>query len=302
MRPLFTLLILLQTALTSFAEFKFPPGVYREGQLDEAMNEATKQKKPLYLVMGEETRTEENHQDLLQEELKAGSDWSVVVFITLSNQFSLPPPMLAVLTKGYPPMVFVATPEGDKIFKVISQPKRNDPTAPLITAPVMRKHLRLEIAACKPEIAAWFAAKPPHGPELPGEREFTWPKARGNTGEIGVFDKLKDEKVYFRGTPETIYSGTPINDFKPATVRYLRYITGTGAAAKPAEPAKPAPAVEKWTNAQGKTIEAAFLSLKDGKVKLRTAAGKEHLLALNTLSAESQKRAKELAGGEAKKE
>lgn len=79
----------------------------------------------------------------------------------------------------------------------------------------MRKHLRREITASKPEIAAWFAAKPPHGPELPGDRKLSWPKALGNTAEEGVFDKLKDGKVYFRGGPESIYSGTPIGDYNP---------------------------------------------------------------------------------------
>ena len=38
-----------------------------------------------------------------------------------------------------------------------------------------------------------------------------------------------------------------------------------------------------------------FVSLKDGKVTLKTPAGKEHILALDTLSAESQARARELA-------
>ena len=56
MRSLFSFLILLLTVLPSLAEFKFPPGVYQLAQLDEAMNAATKQKKPLYLVYGDETR------------------------------------------------------------------------------------------------------------------------------------------------------------------------------------------------------------------------------------------------------
>lgn len=186
------LLLLLLTRMTALAEFKFPAGVFRIAQLNDAMNEAAKQKKPLFFVHSDETYTRSQMPELLQDALKAGNDWSVTVFVSLSETYSLPPPVLSAPKGGYLPIVFISTPEGDKVFKVIMPP-----TSP-ITPQAMRKHVRAEINACKPEIAAWFAAKPPHGPELPGDKKLIWPM-KGNTGREEVFLKVKNEKLYFRG-------------------------------------------------------------------------------------------------------
>ena len=289
-------LILLLTTVTAIAEFKFPAGVFRVAQLDEAMNEAAKQRKPLFVVHGDENHTPD-HQDLLRELLKAGSDWSVTVFISLKEEFSMPPLLLSGRSAS-PPMAFICSPESDKIWKVIAEP--HNPSVEPVTPSTMRKHVRREIEPCKPEIAAWFAAKPPHGPELPGNKKLIWPHADGKSAVQGIFGKVEDGKLYYRNSPDTPETGTPLTDFHPATVRYVRYISGAGTRTKETEP--PAPALEKWTNAQGKALEAAFIRLKDGKVTLRTAAGKEHTLALDSLSAESQARARQLAGGGTKKD
>ena len=135
---------------------------------------------------------------------------------------------------------------------------------------------------------------------MPGNKKLTWPHADGKSAVQGIFDKVEDEKLYYRISPGGPVTDTPLTEFHPATVRYLRYISGAGTRTKETEP--PAPALEKWTNAQGKALEATFIRLKDGKVTLRTAAGKEHTLALDSLSAESQARARQLAGESPKKD
>ncbi|WP_395740504.1 c-type cytochrome domain-containing protein [Prosthecobacter sp.] len=71
-------------------------------------------------------------------------------------------------------------------------------------------------------------------------------------------------------------------------------LTGGGAAPAPAA-AAPAAAggVQKWTNAEGKTIEAEFMGLEGDNVLLKIpSTGVTHILPLSKLSAESQAQAK----------
>ncbi|WP_395751194.1 c-type cytochrome domain-containing protein [Prosthecobacter sp.] len=71
-------------------------------------------------------------------------------------------------------------------------------------------------------------------------------------------------------------------------------LTGGGAAPAPAA-AMPAAAggVQKWTNAEGKTIDAEFMGLEGDSVLLKIpSTGVTHILPLSKLSAESQAQAK----------
>ena len=71
-------------------------------------------------------------------------------------------------------------------------------------------------------------------------------------------------------------------------------LTGGGAApaAAPAA-AMPAGGVLKWTNTEGKTIEAEFMGLEGDSVLLKIpSTGTTHILPLSKLSAESQAQAK----------
>lgn len=68
-------------------------------------------------------------------------------------------------------------------------------------------------------------------------------------------------------------------------------LTGGGAAPAAAMPA--AGGVLKWTNTEGKTIEAEFMGLEGDSVLLKIpSTGVTHILALSKLSAESQAQAK----------
>jgi hypothetical protein len=277
-----------------FAEMKFPAGVFRMTQLDQAMDEANKQKKPLFLVYGDHTHeSDPQHLEHLEDTLKAGSEWSVTVYISLKDEILMSPILEGAVKGGSLPMVFIATPEADKVFTTITPP--SGPIEPKD----LRKHVRAEINACKTEIAAWFAAKPAHRPELPGDRTMLWLNQTRNTTEEGVFDRVENGKLYLRIAPNLPKSSIDLADLNPATRRYLRYITGTDKQTKAQE--ETAPPLKKWTNTLGKTLEASFLSLKDGKVTLKTAAGKEYVLALETLSPESQEQARRLSADGAQK-
>jgi mono/diheme cytochrome c family protein len=72
-------------------------------------------------------------------------------------------------------------------------------------------------------------------------------------------------------------------------------LTGGGAAPAATPAAMPAAAggVMKWTNTEGKTIEAEFMGLEGDSVKLKIpSTGVTHILPLSKLSAESQAQAK----------
>ncbi len=71
----------------------------------------------------------------------------------------------------------------------------------------------------------------------------------------------------------------------------------TGGGAAPAAPQTPLPAapggVLKWTNTEGKTIEAEFVKLEGENLQLKIpSTGVTHILPLSKLSAESQAQAK----------
>lgn len=69
-------------------------------------------------------------------------------------------------------------------------------------------------------------------------------------------------------------------------------LTGGGAAPAAAMPAAAGGAL-KWTNTEGKTIEAEFMGLEGDSVLLKIpSTGVTHILALSKLSAESQAQAK----------
>lgn len=70
-------------------------------------------------------------------------------------------------------------------------------------------------------------------------------------------------------------------------------LTGGGAAPAPAPATAPAGGAMKWTNTEGKTIEAEFMGLQGDSVLLKIpSTGTTHILPLSKLSAESQAQAK----------
>ncbi len=67
-------------------------------------------------------RISSNNPELLLDSLKAGADWAVPVFISLEEESLIPPNIAINVTGGYLPLVFIASPETDKVFKVITPP------------------------------------------------------------------------------------------------------------------------------------------------------------------------------------
>jgi hypothetical protein len=275
-------------------EIKVPAGVYRIAKLEEAMDLAGKQKKPLVIVCGSSSPGDKEQAESLVDTLKAGSGWAVPVLVVNKEFYSLPPPVItAAQAEVALPTILITSPEGDKVWKVIAQ-ESVKPRAE------MKEHVGAGIKACKAEISAWFSARPLPGPVLPGDTELDWKVAGEDKLVCGVFGQVRNEGLYFRGRDVSQPADIPLAKLSPAALRYVRYITRAGAPSRNAP--KTGAALEKWTSSQGRALEAAFISLKDDMVTLRTAAGKEHTLTLETLSTESQKRARELAGAAAKKE
>jgi hypothetical protein len=294
MKTAYYLLFAFLVSSSVHAGIKVPAGVYRMAQLDQAMDEAGKQRKPLFLVYSDDTRNiSVNNPELLEDTLKAGADWAVTVFISLEEEILMPPTILSSAKGGYLPMAFIATPETDKIFKTILPP------ANPIEPKDLKKHVRAEINASKGEIAAWFTAKPAHAPELPGDRKLRWSDLTAKSMPDGVFDRVSNDRLFFRGISDTPHNEILLTNLNPATRRYFRYITGGTTQSKAVE--TPAPALKTWTNTRGKTLEATLVSLKNGQLTLRTTAGKEYVLGIETLSSESQEQARRLTTEESQK-
>jgi hypothetical protein len=66
------------------------------------------------------------------------------------------------------------------------------------------------------------------------------------------------------------------------------------AAATPAPAAPPGPAMQNWTNTEGKVIQAALLRVDGENVVLLMANGQTYDYPLSKLSAESQELAKQV--------
>jgi len=291
-----SLLLLVLTAASAFAELKLPSGVYRITELDKAIDHAAKQKQPLVTVCGNTKSTDKEGGDILLDTLKAAASLGVALLAENQEVFRLPPLILSAAEgKSLPPVVIISTPEGDKIWKVIAAEEVVKNRAE------MKAFVADGIRACRADIKAWFAASPTPGPQLPEDQELHWPLRDNTTAIAGVFGRATAAGLYLKGADATGPPSYKMEDLSPATQRYLRYLTLASPDKKdPAPPA--APAVEKWTNTKGQILEAAFVSLRDNKITLRTAAGKVHTLALPTLSPESQARARALAAAPQKKE
>lgn len=275
-------LLLLLLQLPVFSESKLPGGAYWGVQLDRAMNSAAKAKKPLILVYGPAIQFEKPDPEVL-ETLKAAGQLGLPVVI--SNLTSMPPPALTavfaeVQKGGFRGATVICSPEGDKVWKVFL-------TA---ASPADQKKItEAAIGEVKKPIAEWFNARPPHGPQLPDDTPLYWGLLGKNDPAAGVFGKVTSKGIYFKDTDPTGPPDILLADLNQAGLRYANFISAQG------ENAPAAAKMEKWTNAQGKALEASFVSLKDDTLTLRTAAGKNVTLLLKTLAEESQKRAAELA-------
>lgn len=288
------LLTLLALSAPLPAEIKIPKDVFRVAQYEEAVTQAKTQKKPLAFVVLDLASETKGAEESAEDAFDAVKGYGVVVVISTAAQNTdfrelSPPFYTAFVDTGALslPVVMLAAPSEDFVWKTISPPRK-------ITAKDLRKLFRDGVAEVKPTVAAWFAAKTPPAPVAPGDKPLSWMLANGS-GYQGVFIKVEGDKLYIRNAAGEVTSGKPLSDFKPATVRYAKMLAGL-AVAPAATAASGPPAVEKWTNQEGREIEATFVSLKDGKVTLLLSTGKDSTVPLDSLSEASQARVKELAG------
>jgi hypothetical protein len=230
--------------------------------------------------------------------------YAVVVFVDAGrgkteNIAQLAPPFFTAFQDvGKPslPVVLIGTPTEDEVWVTVNGTELSDGKH--------KKALRQTAATVKLKADPYFASKTAVPPVKPGDKMLLWGKADGKGQYKGKFLALEGDNIRV-ANPAGEQGSVPLSDLNPAGIRYAKFIGGESApesAAAPAEEKKPAAAVERWTNKDGKELQATFVSLANGKVTLRSAAGKDYVLPLESLSAVSQARAKELAAPAAKKD
>lgn len=299
--PIAALMLVCQ----AMAEVKIPAGVFRIGQMEEAVEQAREQKKPLAIIGFDETVEKKDFAETNEDALKSVSGYATVVFISLAKEANntesrqLSPPLMKEFHGiNTLPVILIASPAEDDVW--ISVHGRE------LHPDKRKKVLRETEAAAKIKSTAYYGSKTPVPPVLPGDKILEWGVPEGKRAYEGRFVRLGSEHVHV--VASTGKAGAiPFKELNAAAVRYAKWIAGGAAAEKPGDKpgAKPeekpvAGPVERRTNKDGKDLQAAFVRLVDGKLTLKSAEGKEYTLPLTALSLTSQVRAKELAAKTAK--
>ena len=288
------LLVVLIAAPPAFGGIKVPPNAYRKGQYAAASKESLEKKKPLLIVISRENLNQKeggNTNENTEMVFTAFAKTSVVLFLESDNKppAELPPPLLTwmVSIAGHEvlPRMVVAAPGATEVWY------HQDATdlADLSKARRVYKEGADQVAV---KLAAWIKAPPATAaPTPPGEAKLVWLRA-GEGAVVGKFVKVADGKLHLiqeNGSPGKI----GLDELAPASAEYARQLEAatSAPAVAPVQPLGP----EKWTNQQGKAIEATFVALKDDRLTLRLATGKESTVALSSLAEASRKRAQELA-------
>ncbi len=134
-------------------------------------------------------------------------------------------------------------------------------------------------------------------PEPEAGEMLEWGVKGKNGFYTGSYQGVTDKDEVLLKNPKGDTFPIALEKLGTGSVNYARSLSGKDAPA-PAETetaAPVAPALESWESADGKKIEAKFLSLKDDKVSLENADGKVFSFPLVRLSEASQARARELA-------
>jgi hypothetical protein len=313
MKTLYLPLTVFLLAGQAYADLKIPAAVFRVAKLEDAVKQAKEQKKPLAFLASHEGSRELNN--TTEDALKALGEFAVVVYCdaergSATDINQLAPPFITAFVGAQisVPMAVIGSPAEDDVWDIVSAKDMAGGRA--------RKAIRQSAATVKTKSTPFFAATTPVPPVMPKDKVLIWSK-KGEAGHYQAsFVRVDGDRIVM-SSKEKGEGAMPMEEMHPATVRYVNFLSqgsnegkqedqteevnrspgSKPAAEKPAteKPAAPTAAVEKWTNKDGKELQAAFVRLAGGKVTLRSAAGKEYTIPLDTLSPGSQSRAKECA-------
>lgn len=133
--------------------------------------------------------------------------------------------------------------------------------------------------------------------EMPKDAIMSWSLSGKNGFHKGEFVKLQDDKTLIIKSPERGDYAIPMEKLSKGAQAYARLLAGGGKEeAATSTTSDDQHALESWTNASGKQIQAKFLALENGKISLEMKNGKVVAFDLTKLSKDSQQRARELAG------
>ena len=283
------------------ADTKIPASVFRAAQFEEAAAQAMAQRKVLAVILSQEGG-ESGTNSATEEAFKELAGWTVMVFVESDEKrregHLVSPPIATALYEGGSfllPRVLLCPPSADEAWTTITAQKKQ-------SGKELRKVIKERTPKAKERAAAHFREKTAPPFVMPGDKQLSWGMLKGGAYR-GKFIKLEKEQLFIAGTDGKVSGGIPLTDLAPATRSYAKLVAGAAETAKsartepaPAAPPAPAPAavMENWQNKDGKIIRAAFVALKDNMVTIRTDAGKEFTLPLDSLALTSQVRAREL--------
>jgi hypothetical protein len=315
MKSLYLSLTALLLVSPAGAEIKMPAGVFRVAKLEEAVKQAKEQHKPLAVVASEEGSRALN--DTTEDILKSLTDFAVVVYADAANGSSveidqLAPPFTTEFASQLSlPKVVIGSPAEDEVWDTVVSRELGGGKS--------RRAIRQSAAKVKAKSTPYFASKTPVPPVMPKDKLLVWGKLDGKGHYQGKYVRVEGDRVYLSANDTE--GSVPFDELLPAAVRYVKFLSegnndtkdedktaevtpNEGARPGTAKPAveKPVPApVERWTNKDGRELQAAFVRLVDEKVTLRSAEGKEYTIPLETLSLTSRIKAKERAAPPPKK-
>ncbi|GEM_PF-4178722 len=282
-------LILILCPSLSVAGFRLPMGVYELDEIEEALSEANEKKEALAFVLSEQKGTCPLCDNSTLDAFKRLKKHSTLVFLELRQKGwdkEVSPVVLSAFSNksmgNIIPKVVITSPDMTEVWGTITYADMQE----------SRTYRDME-----KQVKALLANPNAEKPAQPSSIFWTL-NDNSNQGYRGAFEKLEGDTLYLKLSNGNV-SPFPLSDFVPGAVLYAKAKAGASdpSVSTPVSAASSSQtAFVPWTGSNGKVIQAAFVSLKDDTVQLRSPVGAIYTFPLSRLSPESQARAKEMAG------
>lgn len=281
-----------------------PRGTYAPADLEEAMEEAQRSGKAVALLFLDDGASQEQHIEQNRTALRGVKSFAEIVYVDVKGaditEYS--PPIFTVLQD---PTVGALIPKC-----ALMAPDLSEMWSKFSAVGLTEESSRRTLSNVRKEVAekldGWRAAE---GAGNPLTRSYKWALEENKYSE-GTFDSYDGELLTLIDKKTNRPNSIEKAKLRPGSVAFAEKLAklkgdapavATATADAPDAPDAPAAdsgggggAMETWTSSDGRTLQAKFVALKDGKVALELEGGKQVVVPLSRLSKESVKRAQAL--------
>ena len=257
-----------------------PKGVFKASELGDAVDEASRARKPIAFLLADSSNEKEEFIDNQNTAVRSLKSYAVIVYVEANDSGLdlMPPPVWTALQDVkislYIPRFVLAAPDLSATWGGTS--------TQMISGDDSRKFLKRAEDESTTKMAGW---KPGVPIEDQSKMQFKW-GGKENKYFSGRFDRLDDTTLFLSGP-----NGEPYriarDKLTDASLKFAQNMALVAAAGR-----MPEFEVEAWTSSDGRTMRAKFVGLEGDRLTVETAAGKRFTFPLERLDAASGQRAK----------